>query len=69
LYGFKQAPRAWYKHLSSFLLENSFQRGKEDTILFRKDHSNDFFMVQIYVDDIIFGVIDELLFQECSSLM
>ena len=24
LYGLKQGPRAWYKHLSNFLIENGF---------------------------------------------
>ena len=28
MYGLKQAPRAWYENLSSFLLENDFERGK-----------------------------------------
>jgi len=27
-YSLKQAPRAWYEHLSNFLLENDFKRGK-----------------------------------------
>ncbi|RDX82805.1 hypothetical protein CR513_36368, partial [Mucuna pruriens] len=31
LYGLKHAPRAWYEKLSSFLLENGFERGKVDT--------------------------------------
>ena len=29
LYGIKQAPRAWYKRLSKFLLEQRFVRGKD----------------------------------------
>ncbi|WVZ48731.1 LOW QUALITY PROTEIN: hypothetical protein U9M48_000150 [Paspalum notatum var. saurae] len=41
LYGLKQAPRAWYARLKSFLLKSG--RGG-DTLI-----------VQIYVDDIIFG--------------
>jgi len=69
LYGLKQAPRAWYERLSSFLLENGFQKGKVDTILFRKDYSNEFIMVQIYVDDIIFGATNEILCKDFSSLM
>nr|GEW12832.1 hypothetical protein [Tanacetum cinerariifolium] len=30
LYGLHQAPRAWYKTLANYLLENGFQRGKID---------------------------------------
>nr|CAN62159.1 hypothetical protein VITISV_041771 [Vitis vinifera] len=55
LYGFKQAPRAWYERLSKFLLKNGFKMGKIDTTLFIKTKENDMLLVQIYVDDIIFG--------------
>nr|GEV52452.1 hypothetical protein [Tanacetum cinerariifolium] len=36
LYGLHEAPRAWYKTLANYLLENSFQRGKIDQTLFIK---------------------------------
>ncbi|GKF93255.1 putative ribonuclease H-like domain-containing protein, partial [Tanacetum coccineum] len=36
LYGVHQAPRAWYETLSTYLLDNEFQRGKIDKILFIK---------------------------------
>ena len=39
LYGLKQAPRAWYERLSSFLLENGFERGKVDKPLFHKNYN------------------------------
>jgi len=55
LYGLKQAPRAWYDRLSTFLIENGFSRGKIDTTLFRKTHESNLLIVQVYVDDIIFG--------------
>ena len=55
LYGLKQAHRAWYKRLSNFLIENGFNRGNIDTTLFIKVKGNDILVVQIYVDDIIFG--------------
>ncbi|GKD71851.1 putative ribonuclease H-like domain-containing protein, partial [Tanacetum coccineum] len=34
LYGLHQAPRAWYETLSTYLLDNGFQRGKIDNTLF-----------------------------------
>nr|GEY46761.1 ribonuclease H-like domain, reverse transcriptase, RNA-dependent DNA polymerase [Tanacetum cinerariifolium] len=34
LYGLHQAPRAWYKTLPNYLLENGFQRAKIDHTLF-----------------------------------
>ncbi|GJY63662.1 putative ribonuclease H-like domain-containing protein [Tanacetum coccineum] len=55
LYGLHQAPRAWYETLSSFLLENGFRRGTIDKTLFIKKNKSDIMLVQVYVDDIIFG--------------
>ncbi|GJS37383.1 putative ribonuclease H-like domain-containing protein [Tanacetum coccineum] len=55
LYGLHQAPRAWYENLSIYLLDNGFQRGKIDKNLFIKRHKGDTLLVQVYVDDIIFG--------------
>ncbi|GJU07814.1 putative ribonuclease H-like domain-containing protein [Tanacetum coccineum] len=36
LYGLHQAPRTWYETLSTYLLDNGFQRGKIDKTLFIK---------------------------------
>ncbi|KAK6163788.1 hypothetical protein DH2020_000652 [Rehmannia glutinosa] len=55
LYGLKQAPRAWYDTLSQFLLDNGFTKGKVDRTLFRIHDGESILLVQIYVDDIIFG--------------
>ncbi|WVZ58379.1 LOW QUALITY PROTEIN: hypothetical protein U9M48_008658 [Paspalum notatum var. saurae] len=55
LYGLKQAPRAWYARLKSFLLKSGFVMGSADKTLFRLSHGGDTLIVQIYVDDIIFG--------------
>ncbi|KAJ9561686.1 hypothetical protein OSB04_006846 [Centaurea solstitialis] len=55
LYSLKQDPRAWYDHLSNVLLENGFNKGKIDSTLFIKAEGNDILLVQIYVDDIVFG--------------
>ena len=69
LYGLKQAPRAWYERLSKFLLEKDFSRGKVDTTLFIKRKEHDILLVQIYVDDIIFGATNESLCKEFSNIM
>nr|GEU43136.1 retrovirus-related Pol polyprotein from transposon TNT 1-94 [Tanacetum cinerariifolium] len=55
LYGLNQAPRAWYETLSTYLLDNGFQRGKIDKTLFIKRDKSDILLVQVYVDDIILG--------------
>nr|GEY03462.1 retrovirus-related Pol polyprotein from transposon TNT 1-94 [Tanacetum cinerariifolium] len=55
LYGLKQAPRAWYDELSMFLLQNHFFKGTIDPMLFISRFDDDILVVQVYVDDIIFG--------------
>ncbi|GJT55636.1 retrovirus-related pol polyprotein from transposon TNT 1-94 [Tanacetum coccineum] len=55
LYGLKQAPRAWYDELSTFLLQNHFFKGTIDPTLFIRHFDDDILVVQVYVDDIIFG--------------
>jgi hypothetical protein len=55
LYRLKQAPWAWYARLKTFLLEHGYVMGSVDKTIFTLKHGNDFLLVQIYVDDIIFG--------------
>ncbi|GKE42303.1 retrovirus-related pol polyprotein from transposon TNT 1-94, partial [Tanacetum coccineum] len=55
LYGLKQAPCAWYDKLSSFLIKHGFTKGLIDPTLFTRRHRKDILLVQVYVDDIIFG--------------
>ena len=69
LYGLKQAPRTWYDTLSQFLLENGFTRGVIDKMLFHKMHKDEMILVQVYVDDIIFGSTNDNLCKRFSKLM
>nr|GFD21473.1 putative ribonuclease H-like domain-containing protein [Tanacetum cinerariifolium] len=69
LYGLHQAPRAWYETLSTYLLENGFQRGTIDQILFIKKQQKDIILVKIYVDDIIFGATNKALCQSFEKRM
>ncbi|GKE41705.1 retrovirus-related pol polyprotein from transposon TNT 1-94, partial [Tanacetum coccineum] len=55
LYGLKRAPRAWYDELSNFLMSKGFTKGIIDPTLFTIRYAKDILLVQIYVDDIIFG--------------
>ncbi|GKD14293.1 retrovirus-related pol polyprotein from transposon TNT 1-94 [Tanacetum coccineum] len=55
LYGLKQAPRAWYDELSNFLVSKEFSKGSIDPTLFITKKGEDILLVQIYIDDIIFG--------------
>nr|GEU88924.1 copia protein [Tanacetum cinerariifolium] len=54
LYGLHQALRALYETLSTYLLDNRFQRGEINKTLFIKRHKGDILLVQVYMDDIIF---------------
>nr|GEU85734.1 retrovirus-related Pol polyprotein from transposon TNT 1-94 [Tanacetum cinerariifolium] len=58
LYGLKQAPRAWYNELSTFLLQKGFSKGIINLTLFTRRFDYDILVVQVYVDDIIFGSTD-----------
>ncbi|GJX07249.1 retrovirus-related pol polyprotein from transposon TNT 1-94 [Tanacetum coccineum] len=55
LYGLKQAPRAWYDELTNFLMSKGFTKGTIDPTMFTIRYGEDILLVQIYVDDIIFG--------------
>ena len=54
LNGLKQAPRAWYGKLHSYIFENMFQRSENEPTLYIKKKENDIFIICIYVDDIIY---------------
>ncbi|KAL4590759.1 hypothetical protein LXL04_003702 [Taraxacum kok-saghyz] len=69
VYGLKQAPRAWYETLTKFLKLSNFKQGAVDPTLFRKKVGDHLMMVQIYVDDIIFGSTDPKLTMEFKTLM
>ncbi|GJV56770.1 putative ribonuclease H-like domain-containing protein [Tanacetum coccineum] len=56
LYGLHQAPRAWYATLSTFLEKHGYKRGTIDKTLFIRRNKKDIMLVQVYVDDIIFGL-------------
>ncbi|GKD24465.1 retrovirus-related pol polyprotein from transposon TNT 1-94 [Tanacetum coccineum] len=69
IYGLKQAPRAWYDELSMFLLQNRFFKGTIDPTLFIRCFDDDILVVQVYVDDIIFGSTHPMYTQLFSDLM
>jgi len=69
LYGLKQAPRQWYERLSNFLLSQACEGGKIDKTLFIKKAFNDIILVQVYVDDIIFGFTNQNLCEQFVAAM
>nr|GEX67829.1 uncharacterized mitochondrial protein AtMg00810-like [Tanacetum cinerariifolium] len=69
LYGLHQAPRAWYETLSTYMFENGFRRGIINKTLFIKKDKGDLLLVQVYVDDIIFGSTKKSLCTNFKRLM
>jgi hypothetical protein len=69
LYGLKQAPRAWFESLRDFLFSKGFKMGKVDTTLFTKKIGKDLFVLQIYVDDIIFGSTNQDFCEEFENMV
>ncbi|GJV42905.1 retrovirus-related pol polyprotein from transposon TNT 1-94 [Tanacetum coccineum] len=69
LYGLKQAPRAWYDELSNFLMSKGFTKGTIDPTLFTIKYGEDILLVQIYVDDIIFGSTNPKFSKRLEKLM
>ncbi|GJU74327.1 putative ribonuclease H-like domain-containing protein [Tanacetum coccineum] len=69
LYGLHQAPRAWYATLSTFIEKHGYKRGTIDKTLFIKRDKKDIMLVQVYVDDIIFGSTNKSWCDEFEALM
>ncbi|GKC66972.1 retrovirus-related pol polyprotein from transposon TNT 1-94 [Tanacetum coccineum] len=69
LYGLKQAPRAWYDELFNFLVSKGFSKGSIDQTMFITKKGEDILLVQIYVDDIIFGSTNPKLSKKFEKLM
>ncbi|GJX48864.1 putative ribonuclease H-like domain-containing protein [Tanacetum coccineum] len=69
LYGLHQAPKAWYGTLSAFLKQSGYIRRTIDKTLFNKKDKKDIMLVQVYVDDIIFGSTKKSWCDEIEALM
>ncbi|GKE86075.1 putative ribonuclease H-like domain-containing protein [Tanacetum coccineum] len=69
LYRLHQAPRTWYETLTNYLWGNGFKRRKIDQTLFIKKKKRDILLVQVYVDDIIFGSTNKDMFTGFEMLM
>ncbi|KAA0046865.1 putative gag-pol polyprotein, identical [Cucumis melo var. makuwa] len=70
LYGLKQAPRAWYSKIDGYFQQNGFKRSaNEPTLYEKKGGKNDFIIVCLYVDDIIYTSSSNSLVAEFKSHM
>jgi hypothetical protein len=69
LYGLKQAPRAWYSKLDKYLQQEGFRKGSADNNLYIKVSQGSILLIEVYVDDIIFGSDDDRLSQKFAKYM
>ncbi|GJT16651.1 retrovirus-related pol polyprotein from transposon TNT 1-94 [Tanacetum coccineum] len=69
LYGLKPAPKAWYDRLKTFLIKHKYSIGMVKNILFTKKSKSHLIIVQIYVDDIIFGSTSLNLCDDFAKIM
>nr|GEV82794.1 retrovirus-related Pol polyprotein from transposon TNT 1-94 [Tanacetum cinerariifolium] len=69
LYGLKQAPKAWYNRLKAFLIKHDYTMGMVDNTLFTKKKDPNLIIVQIYVDDIIFGSTYQEMCDDFAKIM
>jgi hypothetical protein len=69
LYGLKQDPRAWYYRLDKYLQQAGFRKGSADNKLYIKVSQGNILLVEVYVDDIIFGSDDDRLSQKFAKDM
>ena len=61
MYGLKQAPRAWYSRLDKYLQQARFRKESSDNNLYIKVSQGNILLIEVYVDDIIFGSDDDRL--------
>ncbi|GJV00353.1 retrovirus-related pol polyprotein from transposon TNT 1-94 [Tanacetum coccineum] len=69
LYGLKHAPKAWYDRLKAFLIKHEYNMGMVDSTLFTKRRGSNLIIIQIYVDDIIFGLTCQDMCDDFSKIM
>jgi hypothetical protein len=69
LYGLKQDPRAWYSRLDKYLQQAGFRKGSEDNNLYIKVSEGNILLIEVYVDDTIFGSDNDRLSQKFAKDM
>ena len=67
--GTKVVKDSKFQRLTQYLVSNGFTRGKANQTLFIKKEDGELIVVQVYVDDIIFGSTKDELAHGFSKLM
>jgi hypothetical protein len=69
LHGLNQAPRAWYSRLDKYLQQQGFKRGVANNNRYIETYNENMLTIVVYVDDIIFGSIDDRMSQNFTEEM
>jgi hypothetical protein len=65
MYGLKQAPKAWYSHIDSYLLQMGFEKSDVDPNLYYIIRGEDTLILILYVDDLFITGLEHLIV-ECK---
>jgi hypothetical protein len=69
LYGLKQALRVWFSRLDNHLQQQGYKRGATYNIVYIKIENKNIIIDVVYVDDIIFGSIQNPLSKQFATKM
>jgi hypothetical protein len=69
LYGLKKAPRAQYARLDRYLQQQGFRKGNANRNIYVNIDGNNILIIEVYVDDIIFGSDDDRMSKRFSQDM
>ena len=70
LYGLKQAPRAWNSNIDKYFCQNGFERSRSEPSLYvKKRGTQDFLIVCLYVDDLIYTSTNTAMLEEFKKAM
>eukprot|EP00253_Pinus_taeda_P032852 PITA_32852 len=69
LYGPKQAPRAWYSRIDSYLQKSGFENCEGEPTLYIKEKDGKILIVVLYVDDVIFTSNDDYVIENLKVVM
>jgi hypothetical protein len=69
MYGLKQAPRACYSRLDKYLQQKGLRKGSADNNLYINVTQDSILLIEVDVDDIIFGSTNDRLSQKFAKDM
>jgi hypothetical protein len=68
-YGLRKFLVAWYSRLDRYLQQQGFKKGNADNNLYIKVNQDNILLIEVYIDDIIFGSDDDKMSQKFTKDM